>query len=152
MKKSRKNLALKCYICSWNGDVFSIHTSSNNLYSLCIMRCMGHVFIESLKKTLDSLRKHLIHKRKQLHKVVNRRKSDSKYTAYKAQSSALHENKLLYWWRNRKQSYCEENPPTEFSTSSLFRENARSLKLLLLLIQLPAGKITSLGFCCKELL
>lgn len=49
-----------------------------------------------IKKTLDSLRKHLIHKRKQLHKVVNRKKSDSKYTAYKAQSSALHENKLLY--------------------------------------------------------
>lgn len=28
-----------------------------------------------IKKTLDSLRKHLIHKREQLHKVVNRKKS-----------------------------------------------------------------------------
>jgi len=36
-------------------------------------------------------------------------------------------------------SYCEENLPTEFSTSYLFKENARDLKLLLI-IQLPVGE------------
>jgi len=61
-----------------------------------IMRCIGHVFIVRKKTPLDSLRKHFIHRGKQLHKIVIKKKSDSKYTAYNAQSTALHENKLLY--------------------------------------------------------
>lgn len=55
----------------------------------------SHIYTVKKKKKktpLDSLRKHFIHKKKQLHQILIKKKNDSKYTAYKAQRLCMRIN------------------------------------------------------------